>query len=370
MTRLYANDIAQSVTDWNQFPPLIDSELNGGATGQAIFQSFFNGIETGREDLKKEPKSGFERNKIVTVAYQPFCKQYFHLDEELISQSDWWLEIYKKAKTNNYIAINAPGKALDFCCLGTNTVCDTHFLTNLRCMPLYRYNTEGNQVSNISNWALQLFSNHYHQNEPSSPVCYAGSQELRDEFKLDIPTTVAPITKEAIFYYVYAVLHHPAYLKKYELNLIREFPRIPLYNDFRQWSAWGKLLMDLHIHYETATPYPLQRKDVAIDSGAGTPLDSLLNATCKANKAEGTIEIDAFTTLSGIPQAAWEYKIGARSALEWVIDQYNKTKQAASTTTGEFDPNRFYNYKEQAIDLLQRVCTVCVQTMKIIKEMP
>ena len=67
-----------------------------------------------------------------------------------------------------------------------------------------------------------------------------------------------PITKEDIFHYVYAVLHNPAYRKKYELNLKREFPRIPFYKDFWQWAKWGKQLMDLHINYEDAKPYPLK----------------------------------------------------------------------------------------------------------------
>ena len=63
--------------------------------------------------------------------------------------------------------------------------------------------------------------------------------------------------KENIFYYVYAVLHNPAYRQKYELNLKRDFPRIPFYDNFEQWVASGKKLMELHLNYETVTPYPL-----------------------------------------------------------------------------------------------------------------
>jgi very-short-patch-repair endonuclease len=70
------------------------------------------------------------------------------------------------------------------------------------------------------------------------------------------------ITKEDIFHYVYAVLHNPAYRKKYELDLKREFPRVPFYDDFWQWAAWGKCLMDLHLNYESAKPFGLKRVDV------------------------------------------------------------------------------------------------------------
>ena len=52
------------------------------------------------------------------------------------------------------------------------------------------------------------------------------------------------------------MLHDPKYRKKYELNLKREFPRIPFYTDFRKWAKWGKTLMDLHIGYEKQKPYP------------------------------------------------------------------------------------------------------------------
>src|SRR5207253_2939587 len=106
-----------------------------------------------------------------------------------------------------------------------------------------------------------------------------------------------------------AVLHHPAYRRKYELNLKREFPRIPLYNNFQQWAAWGKRLLDLHVNYKTVAPYPLERKDVEIETKLGIDIDNLQRTTLKA-------------------------------------------------------------YKEEVIDLLMRVCTVIVETIRIVGEMP
>ena len=74
--------------------------------------------------------------------------------------------------------------------------------------------------------------------------------------------TIYTITKLAIFHYVYAVLHHPTYRAKYERNLNRELPRIPFYDDFWQWAAWGEQLMALHLEYQQVTPYPLAHEDV------------------------------------------------------------------------------------------------------------
>ena len=71
----------------------------------------------------------------------------------------------------------------------------------------------------------------------------------------------AAITKDDIFAYVYAVLHDPVYRETYALNLKREFPRIPLYPDFRRWRDWGQALLDLHIGYQAVEPHPLTRTD-------------------------------------------------------------------------------------------------------------
>jgi len=89
----------------------------------------------------------------------------------------------------------------------------------------------------------------------------------------------------------------------------------------------------------------------------------------KANKEKGIIEIDEQTTLSGVPKEAWEYKLGNRSALEWILDQYKETKPKDKTIAEKFHTYRFADYKEEVIDLLKRVCTVSVETVKIMREM-
>ncbi|MFM6859754.1 MAG: type ISP restriction/modification enzyme, partial [Dolichospermum sp.] len=89
----------------------------------------------------------------------------------------------------------------------------------------------------------------------------------------------------------------------------------------------------------------------------------------KADKNKSVIILDDITTLTEIPAIAWEYLLGNRSALEWILDQYKEKKPKDSTIAEKFNTYRFADYKEQVIDLLMRVCTVSVETMKIIKEM-
>ena len=153
----------------------------------------------------------------------------------------------------------------------------------------------------------------------------------------------------------------PLYRHDYAVDLLREFPRLPLYPDFHHWTEMGQQLLDLHIGFESADPYPLERnerKDV-------DPTRAIL----RANKEQGTITLDERTTLVGIPAKAWEYRLGSRSALEWVLDQYKERKPRDPTIAAKFNTYKFADYKEQLIDLLRRVCTVSVETMEIIDMM-
>ena len=176
----------------------------------------------------------------------------------------------------------------------------------------------------------------------------------------------------------------PGLPRGYGLNLKRKFPRLPFYEDFRQWAAWGRTLMELHLGYEQAAPFPLARHDRKAPVSKQTDLlpderakpkrllddKPALKPRLKALKDEGAIEIDATTTLRGIPPEAWAYKLGNRSALEWVLDQWKEHKISDPTVAEKFNTYRFADHKEPVIDLLHRVCTVSVETMKIVRAMP
>lgn len=236
----------------------------------------------------------------------------------------------------------------------------------------YVESESGEQIDNITDWALKQFRDRY-KAEPSSvaarhllpqgeglaggaaSVCASGKPKHR------------VITKQAIFHYVYAVLHDPLYREKYAQNLKREFPRIPFYDDFWQWAAWGEQLMALHLAYETIEPWPLIRTDIpdekARKNGA-TP-----KAMLKADKDTGRIALDSETTLAGVPSEAWTYKLGNRSALEWILDQYKEKKPKDPTIREKFNTYRFADYKDKVIDLLARVTRVSVETQDIVDAM-
>ena len=163
--------------------------------------------------------------------------------------------------------------------------------------------------------------------------------------------------RDDIFAYVYAALHDPAYRTTYAADLRREFPRIALHDDFARWVAWGQRLLDLHIGYEAVEPFALERVDVPTGK---PPLPKL-----RSQPEAGVIVLDTDTQLTGVPAAAWEYRLGNRSAIDWVLDQHKEKKIKDPTVAKLFDTYRFADHKERVIDLLARVVTVSLETVAI-----
>ena len=257
-------------------------------------------------------------------------------------------EMYGKdlRHSNRVIRFLGPGARRQFATIATDKVPSlAMFIDGTQCLPLYRYTADGERVCNITDWGIRQFNDHYREEWGNAFEELAGPEG---------------ITAEDIFAYTYAVLHDPVYRHDYRVDLLREFPRLPFYHEFDVWKQMGQELLDLHIGFEEAEPYPLERVDLG-----GEPRRVIL----RADKAAGTIVMDDKTTLRGVHPEAWEYQLGSRSALEWVLDQYKERKPRDPTIAERFNTYRFADYKEQVIDLLPRVCTVSVKTMEVMDRM-
>ena len=167
------------------------------------------------------------------------------------------------------------------------------------------------------------------------------------------------------------MLHDPVYRHTYRVDLLREFPRLPFYHEFDIWKKMGQELLDLHIGFESAEPWSLERVEKSPSPQPSPIKGEGVNprVILRADKGKGTIILDDKTTLTGVPPEAWEYRLGSRSALEWVLDQYKEKKPRDPTIAERFNTYRFADYKEQVIDLLRRVCTVSVKTTEIVDGM-
>lgn len=216
-------------------------------------------------------------------------------------------------------------------------------------LPRYRYTPEGDRSDNITDWAFNKFIAQYGKN--------AGGRGKK----------AREITKDAIFHYVYAVLHDPVYREKYAQNLKREFPRIPFYPDFWRWADWGERLMNLHIGYESVEPWPLRRVDAPDEKSRAAKLAP--KTILRSDHDNGIIVLDSETQLSGVPASAWTYRLGNRTALDWILDQHKEKTPKDPTIREKFNTYRFADHKEKVVDLLMRVTRVSVETMEIVEAM-
>jgi predicted helicase len=219
-----------------------------------------------------------------------------------------------------------------FYALMVSVIPDIQFTPNGQCFPFYTYNEDGtNRTENLSNWALYHFRQHYQDKS---------------------------ITKWDIFHYVYGLLHHPHYREKYAANLKRELPRIPLVSDFWAFSKAGEQLADLHIHYENQAEYVLDLMDQA-----EMPLDWRVEKM-KLSRSKQQIIYNESLTIGGIPCEVFEYRLGNRSALKWVIDQYRVKVDKRSGIVN--DPNRLDD-ERYVVRLIGQVVTVSLKTVEIVK---
>ena len=290
----------------------------------------------------------FSRHKLIPTLFRPYVKKPYFADSVMsndLTENHFAMFGRNLEHSNSVINVCVNGKS--FYSLATDGVVDYHFAGDTQCLPLYRYTEDGERVSNITEWGLKVVNDHY-----------------RKEFGRHFEKMASgdSITAEDIFAYTYAVLHDPVYRYDYKNDLLREFPRLPLYHDFADWREMGRELLDLHINFESAEPYPLERIEKPGFGGSGRTPKPIL----RADKKNGLLRIDEQTTLAGVPEFAWEYELGNRTALEWVLDQYKEKKPRDPTIRERFNTYRFADYKEEVIELLRRVCAVSYRTAEIV----
>lgn len=293
-------------------------------------------------DLKKYLQRNIEleyyQNCVRKSLYRPFTNCFVYFSPYIIDirgKFYYTFPTQEIEKENLYIAVTNHSQ-VPFIVQISNYIPDVAVGGRIsQCFPFYTYNEDGsNRQENITDWALKQYQNHYQ--DPK-------------------------ITKWDIFYYIYAILHHPIYRNHYEANLKKELPRIPFAPQFTPFAIAGKQLADLHLNYENQPEYPL--KFIENDD---LPLNWRVEKM-RLSKDKTQIIYNEFLTLSGIPQEVFTYKLGNRSALDWIIDQYQiKTDKRSGIIN---DPNRLDD-EQYIIRLIGQIITVSLETMKIVNSLP
>lgn len=298
-------------------------------------------------------RSSFDAALVVKAHWRPFTRAALY-SEKLFNDrlTDNHLAAFGASLVReNRVLMVCGHPQLPFTVHATDGLSDAGYASRATQMfPMWLYANDGQRSENITDWGLKQFTSHYK----------AGAGK-----RLPEPT------KQGIFHYIYAVLHDPAYREKYKLNLKREFPRIPLHGSLRahfwQWAEQGRALMDLHIGYEAVEPWPLLRTEMPGSKAraAGQAPKPIL----KSEPEAGCILVDSETTLAGVPIEAWHYRLGNRSAIDWVLDQHKEKKSKDPIIREKFDTYRFADHKERVIDLLARITRVSVETVRIVEEL-
>ncbi len=299
-------------------------------------------------DLRKGNAGQFSETALRSSLYRPFTKKCLYFDRlfnNSVYQQPYFFPSAETKAENCVINVSDVSyRARTFSAIVSDCIPDIHLNASVdahQCFPFYTYDRDGsNRRENITDFALAHFREHY-----ADPR----------------------IDKWDIFHYVYALLHHPGYRARYALDLKRSLPRIPFAPEFRAFARAGRQLADLHLHYETADRYALEW-----DSG-GKKIDFRVermrpvrkrDAESGGYKVYSALKYNDTLTLRGIPERAFAYRLGNRSALEWVVDQYRVKHDKRSGIT--HDANDYSDDEQYILRLVERVITVSLKTMDVV----
>ena len=324
-----------------------------------------------KQNLARGTVAKFEPSQIRPSLYRPFVKSNLYFDRlfnERVYQFPSILPDAASEAENVVICVNMTAER-PFTSLATNVIPDLvssgGFGSPTQCFPYYTWNEDGtNRRENITDWALaefrKVYSGQWAVDSGQSDHSPLTTDHQRTPVR-PLPTDHSSLDKWAIFHYIYALLHHPVYRETYAANLRRELPRIPFVRDFWGYARAGARLAEIHVNYETMPEYPLTRIE-----NPDEPLNWRVEKM-RLGKDRTQIVYNEFLTLGGIPAAAFDYRLGNRSALEWVIDQYRVTTDKRSGITN--DPNRADD-PQYIVRLIGQVITVSLETAAIVAGLP
>ena len=247
---------------------------------------------------------------------------------------------------NLVICVPGIGNKKPFSVLMTDTVPDLGFISACQCFPRWRYeivDSELERMDNISDTALRAFHKRYCDDT---------------------------ITKDAIFNYVYGILHAPSYRKQFANDLSKELPRIPFAPDFHTFAEAGAKLAKLHLDYETGEEYegievhPV-RPNLFSQEFLETPENYHLGI--KAMRFEGMqkLYINDKIYIDGIPEAAHEYIVNDRTPLEWFINRYKIVEDKGIKN----DPNDWFENPRDIVAVIKRIIYMSVESTRVIDEL-
>lgn len=317
--------------------------------------------------LTKEQKYVFDAACVVTSTYRPFAKQKVYFNSRLNDMTYQLPRLFPSPEHGNQgFYIVGSGSAVPFSVLVLDTLPNLHVTgagSGGTFFPRYTYRELGQGDDLFA--AAELNSGGF---ERVTNITTAAVTAYRETY------ADPDITGDDIFFYTYGLLHSPAYREQFAADLKKSLPRIPQVQDFQGFAEAGRALSKLHLGYEQAEPYAGIVEQVS-GATSSTPPSELFRVgkKMKFRRVKGQVDRTAIVynprvTLTNIPEEAFRYQLGARSAIEWIIDRYwVKTDKDSGIVN---DPNDWSEDPRYIIDLLKRIVTVSLDTMKIVDALP
>ena len=285
--------------------------------------------------VEKGTQVEFSPEKIRPALERPFTKKHLYFDRLMNQRVYVMPSIFPTSEAeqeNRVLCVKAPGSHHPFHVLMTDVIPDLHLTGDSQCFPFYTYDEDGtNRRENITDWALSHFRTHYADDT---------------------------ITKWDIFHYNYALLHHPEYRETYQVNLKHDLPHLPFAPEFWEFVNIGRQLADLHVNYEALDVMP---------KVVETPPLNWRVEKMALSKDKTQLRYNESLTVVDIPPEVFDYRLGTRSALEWIIDRY-RVKPDPNGSGIVADPN--VEDAQYIVRLIGQVMHVSVETVRLVGELP
>jgi predicted helicase len=302
--------------------------------------------------LSLDPKS------LRKVHYRPFAAQHLAVQPRLLHRPGKVLSFFPEASSENLvITITGISATTDFSAFISKIPTDIQCMSNSQCFALYLYDDLGEdgqsdllggigRRSNISSNAMAAFRGTYQDKK---------------------------ISDEDVFFYVYGILHSPEYRTRFSSDLGKALPRIPFAGDFWAFSKAGRSLSELHSNYELAKPFPAKesRDELSLDESKLYQVEKMRFGKVGKEEDKTKIQYNSHITLTGIPLESYDYVVNGRSAIEWIMERYQQTRDKDSGIIN--NPNDWakeHDDPKYILNLLKRVITVSLETMKIVNALP
>jgi predicted helicase len=292
------------------------------------------------EHLLRGTPASVHPAKVRRAMYRPFASRLLYFGPLLIHRPGHFDAIYPTSdseRENLTICVTDAGSEKPFMVLATNRLTDLHLVgagAGTQCFPLYVYGDDGHSADNVGRAALA---------------------EYRRRYGPEVST-------RDVFDYVYAILHSGEYRSRFGENLKRQLPRIPFVGaaDFPRWVQAGHALVELHVGYECAQAYPLE------ECFSRNPMSYRVERM-KLSPEKDAVIVNGSLTLRGVPLEVFRYELGGRSALEWVLNQYQVRRDTRSGIVS--DPND-PDDPQAIVQLVKKVVSVSLETMRMIDTLP